>query len=141
MCCSKPAAQRVVRSCCACRSPGSSARRDADRPDPVIPIYLELRCAALVCRWAAGKARHGSPSPNLTDPGIIFTLCLYLLVCCKYDKSAVVTFQLNKESPVPLHTQLLNELRRAILTQELKAHTRIGSEPELARTLNISRTT
>jgi GntR family transcriptional regulator, arabinose operon transcriptional repressor len=53
----------------------------------------------------------------------------------------VVNFQLNKESPVPLHTQLLNELRRAILNGELKAHSRIGSEPELARTLNISRTT
>jgi GntR family transcriptional regulator, arabinose operon transcriptional repressor len=52
-----------------------------------------------------------------------------------------VTFHLSKQSPVPLHTQLLNELRRAILAGELKPHTRIISEPELARTMNISRTT
>ena len=52
-----------------------------------------------------------------------------------------VDFYLNKESPVPLHTQLLNELRRAILAGELKPHTRVPSEPELAHTLSISRTT
>jgi GntR family transcriptional regulator of arabinose operon len=54
---------------------------------------------------------------------------------------AVVSFQLNKESPIPLHVQLLNELRRAILAGELQPHTRVPSEPELLETLNISRTT
>ncbi|MCC7447860.1 MAG: GntR family transcriptional regulator [Anaerolineae bacterium] len=50
-------------------------------------------------------------------------------------------FYLSKESPVPLHTQLLNELRRAILAGELQPHTRVPSEPELAHALSISRTT
>ncbi len=53
----------------------------------------------------------------------------------------MVSFQLNKESPIPLHVQLLNELRRAILTGELQPHTRVPSEPELLEMLNISRTT
>ncbi|HLY28101.1 MAG TPA: GntR family transcriptional regulator, partial [Aggregatilineales bacterium] len=50
-------------------------------------------------------------------------------------------FEINKESPIPLHEQLLNELRRLILTGELKPNTPVVSEPRLASTLNVSRTT
>lgn len=50
-------------------------------------------------------------------------------------------FNLNRESSIPLHVQLLNELRRAILAGELQPHARVPSEPELFKTLNISRTT
>src|SRR5260221_8920354 len=50
-------------------------------------------------------------------------------------------FQISKDSPVPLHLQLLNELRRLIMVGELKPHTRLISEPQLAATHNISRTT
>src|SRR4051812_49958380 len=50
-------------------------------------------------------------------------------------------FRLNRESPVPLHAQLLNELRRAVMAGDLKPHTRVISEPELAHELSISRTT
>lgn len=50
-------------------------------------------------------------------------------------------FRLNKDSPIPLHTQLLNDLRRVIMTGELAPHTRVPSEPELTVELGISRTT
>src|SRR5258708_35148507 len=50
-------------------------------------------------------------------------------------------FQIAKDSPVPLHPQLINELRRLILAGVLKPHSRVISEPQLANTLNISRTT
>src|SRR3569832_201708 len=52
-----------------------------------------------------------------------------------------MNFQIAKDSPVPLHTQLLNELRRMLLAGEIKPHSRVISEPQLASTLNISRTT
>src|SRR5689334_2769965 len=50
-------------------------------------------------------------------------------------------FKLNKESPIPLHIQLVNELRQMILAKELEPHSRVPSEPQLVSTLNISRTT
>src|SRR3954470_5471450 len=53
----------------------------------------------------------------------------------------VMDFQILKDSPVPLHLQLLNELRRMIMAGEVKPHARLISEPQLATTLNISRTT
>ncbi len=50
-------------------------------------------------------------------------------------------FQIARDSPIPLHIQLLNELRRAILVGDLKPHAKVVSEPQLATELNISRTT
>lgn len=50
-------------------------------------------------------------------------------------------FTIHKDSPVPLHIQLVNELRQKILAQELEPHSRVPSEPYLATSLNISRTT
>jgi GntR family transcriptional regulator of arabinose operon len=53
----------------------------------------------------------------------------------------MISFQIHKDSPIPLHEQLLNELRRAILSGELEPGRRIPSEPELFESLKISRTT
>ena len=50
-------------------------------------------------------------------------------------------FKINKDSPIPLHIQLVNNLRQMILAQELAPHSRVPSEPQLATVLNISRTT
>lgn len=50
-------------------------------------------------------------------------------------------FKINKDSPVPLHVQLVNELRQMILAKEFEPHSRVPSEPQLASALNISRTT
>ena len=53
----------------------------------------------------------------------------------------MANFKINKDSPVPLHVQLVNELRQMILAKEFEPHSRVPSEPQLAVTLNISRTT
>lgn len=50
-------------------------------------------------------------------------------------------FRLNKDSPIPLHTQLLNDLRRIIIAGQLSPHARVPSEPDLTVELGISRTT
>src|SRR4051794_19649288 len=50
-------------------------------------------------------------------------------------------FHLSKESPLPLHIQLLNELRRSILSGDMPPHTRVESEPKMAEALGVSRTT
>src|SRR5947209_8506120 len=50
-------------------------------------------------------------------------------------------FNLSKESPLPLHIQLLNELRRAVMAGDLRPHSRVDSEPKLADVLGVSRTT
>ncbi|NPV66896.1 MAG: GntR family transcriptional regulator [Anaerolineae bacterium] len=50
-------------------------------------------------------------------------------------------FKLSKTSSLPLHTQLLNELRHAILSGRLKPHDRLPGEFELVEQLGISRTT
>lgn len=48
---------------------------------------------------------------------------------------------LDRESPVPLHAQLLNQLRQLILSGEWQPHERLPSEPELVRQLGVSRAT
>lgn len=48
---------------------------------------------------------------------------------------------LSKDSPIPLHIQLLNELQRHILSGELAPGSRITSEPVLQRELGVSRST
>ncbi len=50
-------------------------------------------------------------------------------------------FTLAHESALPLHRQLLNELRHAILTGELKPHDQLPGELELVGQLGISRAT
>jgi len=50
-------------------------------------------------------------------------------------------FTLSKTSPIPLHTQLLNELRHAILSGKLKPHEQLPGEYALITQLNISRST
>lgn len=69
--------------------------------------------------------------------------CLYtvLVLGCILLSGQMIIFQINKDSPIPLHEQLLNELRRAILAGELEPGSRLPSEPELFETLKISRTT
>lgn len=49
--------------------------------------------------------------------------------------------RVNKESPIPLHAQLLNQLRQLILSGEWEPHQRLPSEPELVEQLGVSRTT
>lgn len=46
-----------------------------------------------------------------------------------------------REGVIPLHAQLLNQLRHLILSGKWAPDTRIPSEPELGRQLNISRST
>lgn len=55
--------------------------------------------------------------------------------------ASVATISLNKESPIPLHVQLLNQLRQLILGGEWQPHERLPSEPELVEQLGVSRTT
>ncbi len=50
-------------------------------------------------------------------------------------------FNITKDSPIPLHTQLLNELRHAILSGKLKPHEQLPGEYALVTELNISRST
>ncbi len=50
-------------------------------------------------------------------------------------------FKLSKDSPIPLHVQLLNELRHAILSGKLKPHEQLPGEYLLVEQLNISRST
>ena len=44
-------------------------------------------------------------------------------------------FSLSKTSPIPLHTQLLNELRHAILSGKLKPHEQLPGEYALINQL------
>lgn len=50
-------------------------------------------------------------------------------------------FTISKNSPIPLHTQLLNELRHAIFSGKLKPHEQLPGEYALIEALNISRST
>jgi GntR family transcriptional regulator of arabinose operon len=50
-------------------------------------------------------------------------------------------FTISPNSPIPLHTQLLNELRHAILSGKLKPHEKLPGEYALITELNISRST
>ncbi len=50
-------------------------------------------------------------------------------------------FRLSRTSPIPLHTQLLNELRHAILSGKLKPHEQLPGEYALISQLRISRST
>lgn len=50
-------------------------------------------------------------------------------------------FQISKESSLPLHIQLLDELRRKIMSGEFKSGDRLPSEWELVQALDISRAT
>ena len=50
-------------------------------------------------------------------------------------------FTLSRDSSLPLHRQLLNELRHAILAGELKPHDQLPGELELVSQLGISRAT
>ncbi len=50
-------------------------------------------------------------------------------------------FTISKDSPIPLHTQLLNELRHAILSGKLKPHEQLPGEYALTAQLGISRST
>ncbi len=52
-----------------------------------------------------------------------------------------INISLSHDSAIPLHTQLLNQLRHLILSGQWPPGTRIPSEPELKRQLNISRST
>lgn len=51
------------------------------------------------------------------------------------------SIELERASPVPLHVQLLNQVRHAILSGQWRPEQRLPSEPELARRLGISRST
>jgi DNA-binding LacI/PurR family transcriptional regulator len=53
----------------------------------------------------------------------------------------MLKFQISKASPLPLHTQLLDDLRHKILTGALRPHDRLPGEWEIAEELGISRTT
>ncbi len=57
------------------------------------------------------------------------------------DKSRQVMFKLSKTSSLPLHVQLLNDLRHAILNGTLKPHDQLPGEFELVEQLGVSRTT
>ncbi len=50
-------------------------------------------------------------------------------------------FKISKNSPIPLHTQLLNELRHAILSGKLKPHEQLPGEYALITQLKVSRST
>jgi DNA-binding LacI/PurR family transcriptional regulator len=50
-------------------------------------------------------------------------------------------FTISKSNPIPLHTQLLNELRHAILSGKLRPHEQLPGEYALISQLNISRST
>lgn len=53
----------------------------------------------------------------------------------------MIEFQISKESSLPLHIQLLDELRHKVMSGELKPHDQLPGEWELVNTLNISRAT
>lgn len=50
-------------------------------------------------------------------------------------------FNISKNSSFPLHEQLVSELRHAIITGQLKPHSRVPGELELVKQLGISRAT
>lgn len=53
----------------------------------------------------------------------------------------MITFTISKTSPLPLHTQLLDDLRHKVLTGIFKPHDQLPGEWELAERLDISRAT
>jgi GntR family transcriptional regulator of arabinose operon len=53
----------------------------------------------------------------------------------------MIASELSRESSLPLHIQLLEDLRQQIMTGVLKAHERLPSEWELVNSLGISRAT
>ncbi len=53
----------------------------------------------------------------------------------------MVLFRLTRDSSLPLHRQLLNELRHAILSGELQPHDQLPGEIELVEQLGVSRAT
>jgi len=53
----------------------------------------------------------------------------------------MIDFQISKESSLPLHVQLLDELRHKILSGQLKPQDQLPGEWELVNSLNISRAT
>lgn len=53
----------------------------------------------------------------------------------------MLKFEVSRSSPLPLHTQLLDDLRHKILTGILHPHDRLPGEWEIAEELGISRTT
>jgi len=53
----------------------------------------------------------------------------------------MIDFQISKESSLPLHVQLLDELRHKIMSGQLKPHDQLPGEWELVDSLNISRAT
>lgn len=53
----------------------------------------------------------------------------------------MVDFRISKESSLPLHVQLLDELRHKIVTGQLKPHDMLPGEWELVEALKISRAT
>ena len=53
----------------------------------------------------------------------------------------MIDFQISKESSLPLHVQLLDELRHKIMSGQLKPHDQLPGEWELVNSLNISRAT
>lgn len=53
----------------------------------------------------------------------------------------MIAFTISKTSPLPLHTQLLDDLRHKVLTGVFKPHDQLPGEWELAEQLDISRAT
>jgi DNA-binding LacI/PurR family transcriptional regulator len=53
----------------------------------------------------------------------------------------MIKFQLSKTNPLPLHVQLLDDLRHKVMTGVLRPHDRLPGEWEIAEDLGISRTT
>jgi len=53
----------------------------------------------------------------------------------------MISFKISKASPLPLHVQLLDDLRHKVLTGVFKPHDQLPGEWELAKELDISRTT
>jgi DNA-binding LacI/PurR family transcriptional regulator len=53
----------------------------------------------------------------------------------------MIDFQISKDSPLPLHVQLLDELRHKIVTGQLKPHDMLPGEWEFVEALHISRAT
>ncbi len=53
----------------------------------------------------------------------------------------MIHFEISKSSPLPLHMQLLDDLRHKVLTGVFKAHDPLPGEWEIASELDISRTT
>jgi GntR family transcriptional regulator of arabinose operon len=68
-------------------------------------------------------------------------VCLYVQDRTDPAVSAHVAFHISRDSSLPLHAQLLNELRRAILSDRLAPHQRLPGEPQLASQLDVSRAT